>query len=114
MRTAARNMTPWRTITAQSLHHLQPRLLICDEMLCGLDIDRQSSMLTMLQALQERWEAARVGLMVARCCGVCSFPVVDRYVGLLLLLCPWSLPLTLLLFCIVPDSLRDGHSVHDG
>ena len=28
----------------------RPRLLICDEALCGLDIDRQSSMLTLLQA----------------------------------------------------------------
>ena len=30
----------------------RPSLLICDEMLCGLDIDRQASVLHMLQALQ--------------------------------------------------------------
>ena len=32
----------------------QPRLLIADEMLCGLDIDRQSSMLNNLQACAAR------------------------------------------------------------
>lgn len=30
----------------------RPRLLICDDCLCGLDIDRQSSMLQLLQKLQ--------------------------------------------------------------
>ena len=32
----------------------RPRLLICDEMLCGLDIDRQASMLQLLQTMQVR------------------------------------------------------------
>jgi len=36
----------------------QPRVLICDEPLCGLDIDRQSSMLDLLQKLQIRYGMA--------------------------------------------------------
>lgn len=37
----------------------RPTVLIADEMLCGLDIDRQASVLTMLQRLQ-----ARTGLTI--------------------------------------------------
>lgn len=36
----------------------RPRLLICDEALCGLDIDRQASMLQLLQRLQARFGIA--------------------------------------------------------
>ena len=42
----------------------RPRLLICDECLCSLDIDRQSSMLTLLQRLQMRYGMAIVFLTV--------------------------------------------------
>jgi ABC-type dipeptide/oligopeptide/nickel transport system ATPase component len=30
----------------------RPRLLICDDLLCGLDVDRQSDFLSLLQKLQ--------------------------------------------------------------
>ena len=36
----------------------QPRVLICDEALCGLDVDRQSSMLELLQKLQLQYGMA--------------------------------------------------------
>ena len=42
----------------------RPRLLICDECLCGLDIDRQSSMLRLLQRLQMKFGMAIVFLTV--------------------------------------------------
>ena len=42
----------------------RPRLLICDEALCGLDIDRQSSMLSLLQTLQLEFGTAILFLSV--------------------------------------------------
>ena len=42
----------------------RPRLLICDELLCGLDIDRQSSMLTLLQKLQLKFGMALLWMTV--------------------------------------------------
>ena len=42
----------------------RPRLLICDECLCGLDIDRQSSFVQLLQKLQLRFGMAIVFLTV--------------------------------------------------
>lgn len=42
----------------------RPRLLICDEMLCGLDIDRQSSMLSLLQTMQLEFGTAILFLSV--------------------------------------------------
>ncbi len=42
----------------------RPRLLICDEVLCGLDIDRQSSMVGLLQALQLKFGVAILYLTV--------------------------------------------------
>ena len=50
----------------------RPRLLICDDCLCGLDIDRQSSMLTMLQKLQLEFGMAILYLPV----DLTSFTVV--------------------------------------
>jgi len=42
----------------------RPRLLICDDCLCGLDIDRQSSMLQLLQKLQIKYGMAIVFMTV--------------------------------------------------
>jgi ABC-type methionine transport system ATPase subunit len=42
----------------------RPRVLICDECLCSLDIDRQSSMLKLLQRLQLKFGLAIVFLTV--------------------------------------------------
>jgi len=42
----------------------QPRLLIADEMLCGLDIDRQSNMLGLLQKMQLKYGMAILYLTV--------------------------------------------------
>ena len=42
----------------------RPRLLICDDCLCGLDIDRQASMVTMLQKLQLQFGMAVLYLTV--------------------------------------------------
>lgn len=42
----------------------RPRLLVCDECLCSLDIDRQASMLTLLQRLQMKFGMAIVFLTV--------------------------------------------------
>ena len=42
----------------------RPRLLICDDLLCGLDIDRQSSMLQLLQKLQMKFGMAILLLTV--------------------------------------------------
>ena len=36
----------------------RPKLLICDDCLCGLDIDRQSSMIALLQHLQLKFGMA--------------------------------------------------------
>ena len=42
----------------------RPRLLICDDCLCGLDIDRQSSMVTLLQNMQLTFGVAIIYMTV--------------------------------------------------